>query len=693
MKYYFPTTTLNFNNILSSESISPADFYPTRGFGYKRWKMLDEQQPKAFIVLYDKLCYFKRPSSGQEDHPLIIEIELEENLEAAKLPSKDNIYLYRKTIYLTPANSKFIFFSEQDKRIALSLSNHSLETKLIELYRERLTVLNERPETEYLLSNPIQTADEIIDFRIDKLKGLLYGYYIGGLLSSSIQEVKRINQLREIENVFSAILSNLDGGVTEHQRKQLEPLLSDYEYHLNALTNSKNSPEENPEILWIKGQIKDWQRQMDNKRSEHTIKPEAQELTVSNYRFSSISPDRIPDEKGRELFKVWVEKVFCSPQFNGKISTNREELSDRLTEAALQFVYSNNSQNRVIAFLENLRRHVRGDAFNKEWKNSLLFSVAAVLIAGEEWTKLLRYMQGKEMTDYTLAFAIFGCLNGFAALPRDFTDVLYTQSSTYVEAVYNEFHRQLFGKQISIKIPVRKHPNLPSTPTVHPAMPLATPSTSPQTPKPSTVQEKNTEITPVQNDNGFQKFFSGVCKVCTTARKDETIYRMYYQKHKSVNTAFLDDLQKDSQLNKGRGVQKTIITHIEKTYFPKPKQNRRTKSPKNMTEVPSLFPDATSCNIIDDDNAVKVIHDCTEIPDNIKQTLTQQFIEFQKKYRPGGYYFKNPHKYQRNNHDVADHFSKWMLSDKNENHIEYSPENSKIMDKIKNAFLGKYPSY
>lgn len=688
MKYYFPTTTLNFNNILSSESISPADFYPTRGFGYKRWEMLDEQQPKAFIVLYDKLCYFKRPSSGQEDHPLIIEIELEENLEAAKLPSKDNIYLYRKTIYLTPANSKFIFFSEQDKRIALSLSNHSLETKLIELYRERLTVLNERPETEYLLSNPIQTADEIIDFRIDKLKGLLYGYYIGGLLSSSIQEVKRINQLREIENVFSAILSNLDGGVTEHQRCQLENLFTkkDYKPYLKELTNSKNAPEENPAILWIKEKIKDWQQQMDDKRSEHAIKPEAQELTISNYHFSSISPDRISDEKGRELFKVWVEKVFCSPQFNGKISTNREELSDRLTAAALQFVYNNDDQNPVIAFLEDLRRHVRGNAFNKEWKNSFLSSVAAVLIAGEEWTKLLRYMQGKEMTDYTLAFAIFGCLNGFAALPRDFTDVLYTQPSTYVETVYNEFHRQLFGKQISIKIPVRKHS---STPTEYPAIPL----TSPETPKPSTAQGKNPEITPVQNDNGFQKFFSGVCKVCTTARNDETLYRMYYQKHKGVNTAFLDDLQKDSQLNKGRGVQKTIITHIEKTYFPKPKQNRRTKSPKNMTEVPSLFPDATSCNIIDDDNAVKVIHDCTEIPDNIKQTLTQQFIEFQKKYRPGGYYFKNPHKYQRNNHDVADHFSKWMLSDKNENHIEYSPENSKMMDKIKNAFLGKYPSY
>lgn len=469
MKYYFPTTTLNFNNILSSESISPADFYPTRGFGYKRWEMLDEQQSKAFIVLYDKLCYFKRPSSDQEDHPLLIEIELEEKLEAVKLSPKDNVYLYRKTIYLTPANSKFFFFSEQDKRIALSLSNHSLETKLIELYRERLTVLNERPDTEYLLSPPIRTADEKIDFWIDKLKGLLYGYYIGGLLSSSPQEVKTINQLHDIENVFSAILSNLDGGVTEHQKWQLETLFTkkDYKSYLKELTNSKNSPEENLAILWIKEKIKAYQQQMDDKRSEHAIKPEAQELTISNYRFSSISPDRISDEKGRELFKVWIEKVFCSPQFNGKISTNREVLSDRLTAAALQFVYDNDDQNPVIVFLEDLRRHVRGNAFNKEWKNSLLFSVAAVLIAGEEWTKLLRYMQGKEMTDYTLAFAIFGCLNGFSALPRNFTDVLYTQPSTYVEAVYNEFHRQLFDKQISIKIPDRQAVNglsLPSTP-------------------------------------------------------------------------------------------------------------------------------------------------------------------------------------------------------------------------------------
>ena len=468
MKYYFPTTTLNFNNILSSESISPADFYPARGFGYRRWEVLDEHQAKAFIVLYDELRYFERPESDQEDHPLLVEMELEDGFEAEKIPSGEKIYFCWKTIYLTPANTTFIFFSEQERRVAWSLSLHSLETKLVRLYQDRLKVLDRRPAERYSFPFPIQILEEKKDFRIDRLKGLLYGYYVGGLLSSSLPKVKGINQLREIENVFSAIQSNIGGGATESQIGQLKRLITkvDYEPYLKELTDNKNAPEENKAILWIKGQIKAWQSQMDNERSKYAIKPESKELVVSNYHVSFISPDRIPDEKERKLFTVWVEKVFCSSQFDGKISTNREALSERLIVAALQFVYVNDEQNPAIVFLQKLRRHVWGNAFDVAWENGLLSSVAAVLVAGEDWTKLLRYMQGKEMTDYTLAFAMFGCLNGFAALPRDFTDVLYDQEPHYVSAVYEEFYRQLFGKQITVEIPARQAAGVSLPPSV-----------------------------------------------------------------------------------------------------------------------------------------------------------------------------------------------------------------------------------
>lgn len=51
-KYYIPTTTLNLNNILSSESISPKAFYAARGFGYSSWESIPENDVDNAIILY-----------------------------------------------------------------------------------------------------------------------------------------------------------------------------------------------------------------------------------------------------------------------------------------------------------------------------------------------------------------------------------------------------------------------------------------------------------------------------------------------------------------------------------------------------------------------------------------------------------------------------------------------------------------
>lgn len=448
MKYYIPTTTLNFNNILSTESISPAAFYPVRGFGNNSWETITPNQPIDCIVLYDKLSYFERPKSDQDDHPLLIEVELDDDFKLEEISKEKGIYRCSKTIYLTPINTRFLFFSEQDKRIALSLSTHQLDVKLAGIYCNCLVVLRKHPETTYPSAFP-PTTESKRDHRIDKLKGLLYGYYIGGLLSSSLETIQRLNRGRKIENVFSAILSNLNKQVTDKQMQQLEKLFNKKEQlhqYLNMLLSNEESPEDNQAIQKIKEDIK----KIETKRSNQAIMPEAKELTIMDYCLSSISPNRLPDEKERELFRLWINKIFCSSQFNGNISIHKNNLSDELTESALHNC-NGNRQDSTVVFLEKLRRHVRGNAFDVQWKNGLLSSVAAVLIAGEEWSKLLRFMQGKEMTDYTLAFSIFGCLNGFAALPRDFTDILYNQDPQYIAAVCSEFNLQLFGKPLDTK--------------------------------------------------------------------------------------------------------------------------------------------------------------------------------------------------------------------------------------------------
>ena len=61
-------------------------------------------------------------------------------------------------------------------------------------------------------------------------------------------------------------------------------------------------------------------------------------------------------------------------------------------------------------------------------------------------------MQYKEMYDYRLAFSLYGILNGFANLTRDFTDFLLEQNRQYVTDIYTEFYGQLFNRKLDIKI-------------------------------------------------------------------------------------------------------------------------------------------------------------------------------------------------------------------------------------------------
>ena len=186
MKYYIPTSSSNFNNILSTEYISPKAFYEKRGFGYARWFTIEENNIDRVILLYDSPHNFERPVSDIEDHPMLIEIDTDD-----EYPQISNgIFYSDKTIYLNPWQTKFFFFSDKVKKTVMSLSDSSLETKLIRLYERNMYV--KQFEGKYSIiqdTAPIQTGDidKFIeeDYITNKMKGLLYGYYIGANLSSS----------------------------------------------------------------------------------------------------------------------------------------------------------------------------------------------------------------------------------------------------------------------------------------------------------------------------------------------------------------------------------------------------------------------------------------------------------------------------------------------------------------------------
>lgn len=487
--FYIPTSTLNFNNILSSESISPKAFYDKRGFGYSRWTSVAENNIDNAILLYDSLCYFERPKSDIEDHPLLIAVELDAN--EIKTLSTNSVFYSDKTIYLNPYTTRFIFFSDNDLRVTLSMSNSSLDTKMVNLYKDCFSVesnLNEKYSpieiSEYIELNEIEIEN---DFKINKMKGMLYGYYIGGLLSATKEKVAILKNLYEIHNIFAAVVSSFDRKPTQFQKKELDKLfwncfiqtsdndsISINEYYtknkkerqsilaslqcIDRICNKKDDllyslsikqdEENNEAIVWIEDNINKQKKEIwDNRKPISSIDGG---IIIGDNLIPIISDDIIKDNTTKNIVIKWISDILSSKEFCGNISSNQKDLADKITLKAKEVIGDEWNNCSMRKSLNLLRKHIAGNTdFEIEWDNGVISSMSAVIISGDEWSKLLKYMQNKEMYDYRIAFALYGTLNGFADLGRDFTDILLGyKDSKYIEEVYREFYGQLFGKEL-----------------------------------------------------------------------------------------------------------------------------------------------------------------------------------------------------------------------------------------------------
>lgn len=482
MKYYIPTSSLNFNNILSTESLSPKAFYDKRGFGYSRWFTVEENCIEHLTLLYGEPHMFERPMSDIEDHPMVLEIDLDEEFPQIV----EGVFYTDRTIYLNPWQTKIIFFSEKDKATAMSLSDSSLETKLVRLYQRKIYVHQYEgsyPIVQNGSSIPVGDINKYVedDYVINKMKGLLYGYYIGANLSSTKEDVQKLDSLREIQNIFSSVLSSYDKTPSSTQRNRLnelfdyldslQPIYADlekevgdrqlvdrifgvfkrYGYVFTSIDRSKliyglqDNDENNQSVAWVNREIACAKALMESSRVK--LDPDDGEIIVSS-KDKVVAQKAISDNIMSSLFVSWTNDVLCSKSFNGKINSIKERLSDEITKSAKNVIGAEWENSPVRTYLNQLRRHVRGEEFNQVWNNGLLSSISAVLIKGEEWEQLLNFMQSKGMYDYRIAFAIYGVLNGFANLTRDYTDLLLNNESIYLSKVYREIYGQLLDKSI-----------------------------------------------------------------------------------------------------------------------------------------------------------------------------------------------------------------------------------------------------
>ena len=131
MKYYFPTSTLNFDAIYSSMSIMPPRYYCEEAIWFSRYYKTDVDLSDDIFVLYSYPVGWEIGDDDSENYPMLVELEsalvatIQSHIVHITLPSgvsciASNVPIPFDADALLSGNVKFLFRNEKERRSILT---------------------------------------------------------------------------------------------------------------------------------------------------------------------------------------------------------------------------------------------------------------------------------------------------------------------------------------------------------------------------------------------------------------------------------------------------------------------------------------------------------------------------------------------------------------------------------------------
>lgn len=520
MKYYIPLSSLNVDNVLSSESISPISFYKARDFGYRTFEQLSEISLMNDILLVSELPSFSIKDSERDNYPTILEIEddlqLKNKLREVTTSNRNSkIFLCDSTIYLTPWNCKVLFYSSKAKEFTRLTCEDSLCNKLGHLF-----------SFEVINSSKIELADILHDVKIkesswefnkilpdkniNRIKGILYGFYLGYTKSLSPDVASLIGIQRKIYNIVAAIINNKGEINTQFTSKliELERLYNKYDPRIKQLKQ-----------LWDEKILSRFTSDSDRHTFEQTlhdlsIESEAKlkfcrknGITTRSYKVSNSKPitdwtayqnelsvytksiiyeneSEYPDlyfDKWLKLEDDYSKIRFItpeSPRFNSILSkfffsqvTNIEDIRLNKFEVATDYtkeikglmlsnkeIWENSPESK---YYNALRINIKAsEPFELKQAPSIIdLSVAAFLLKGEDFSALLRYLEENGVHDYKYVLSFWGAATGYVDMPKTILKSITTPADAFCEK-YKQINQLLFKTVIKASFPDIKKEHL-----------------------------------------------------------------------------------------------------------------------------------------------------------------------------------------------------------------------------------------
>ena len=699
-KLYIPTSSLNFNNIISSESISPASFYLRRGFGYKRFEKVGPNSLDNRIILYQELPLFEIEYSELENYPLIIEIDTR-TVNEDSIKENNEIYFSEETIYLNPFTTRFFFRDNHERINSVSKAEPSIETKMVSLYEQSFYIISNQKDIKYFNWKKTDFEDSKNDIspyiskdrKINKLKGLLYAYLIGSNKSGSSDIVSLKKLSRSLKNILSAVITSPDGRATYSQEEQLKSIYKSINERLQKIFISPIIKEKSEkyqcdfssmlkkENLW-----ESWLRQnnyskfqvspfdasskdKDNAFNNYIQNLENQILNIE-YNQKKTKTDisclpilqnnrviEIPEQKEflTKLFNEYLEEAYSSEEFiqsryefaksGGKIF--KDELQDKWNGSQWQ--------QYINGLLKNLNEHSAFDI--KSINNITLESFAAFCQKGElDIDKLEDYLITNEIGDFRIAFSLWGIIFGFANMPKTLTNELFQSNDLeYITRIYKHIFKQLHSIELEgnlEKSEIKKQQDKPKPIEHQPIIPK-------EDDKPISLKPDDLDIRRKLKD----------CKL--KPEQLDSISELYEKNHKIINESFFNSV------NIIKGIGKKAVEKIKEALAYETETSKITQTETSLFD--EMKPDIGK-DFYSDSSVFYYIE--MLIPKKLKKSFKTDLDWFQAEYIKGTmsqYYAKA----LRDNPSVIDSFERYIAKRKYANQLEVET----IVQRLRELYL------
>lgn len=520
MLLYIPTSSLNADSILSCECISPASICRKRTFGYSQFEALKElRQFDNYTLAFSKAPKFTIADNSRENYPMLVEVDIPSidkcGLEHIGRIFDTDIYATANPIWISPSNTRLLFANPRELDYTYHNCADSAKCKLFDFFKNKKAFAvignsqNGASLSSYLDSIYIPESKLTYTFSendYDKVKGFIWGYGIGSLLSLSPESATLLRIQKRIYDIISAIRS--DKFVSDTFKDELDQLDKEYSsydpaqneakskwnkicyeiaskfgldkseivnYVLRSLDveNEAKSKFLSKQCITLRKNLTAYgsfinyeQYNADLVAHTRSIIFHEKEVRCDNFSFANkldidtsefknvalSSDDENSILYNKFLFRVVWDRLISSIE---EMTINREELARNVVITLKNIIEELGHEwggSATQLYFDRMRKNIsRFEPFNlNDIDNPILKSIAAFTLKGEDFDSLKKYLESNAVADYKYAFALWGAMTGYVSISRALIDSILSRNEKI--ALYKASYKAIHNEQIDYTI-------------------------------------------------------------------------------------------------------------------------------------------------------------------------------------------------------------------------------------------------